>query len=332
MASFKGCDTLAIMQSIIDANPIVVSVIILTKNGVKYLRSLLEELYNQRGVGQAEVIIIDSGSSDGSLDVIADFPDVILHKILSADFGHGKTRNLGARLARGEYLAYLPQDATPAGPDWLANLLRPFDNARVVGVYGRQIARADASSMESFFLSLTYHDRMEIKALSEGEGASLARCFFSTVSGAIRASTWKKHPFREDIIMSEDQAWASEVMRCGDAIAYEPGAKVLHSHQYSIAAIFRRNFDSGYSMRQIFLGVTGITPEGALANLASEVIFVARHGSVLDWLRLVPYEIARHSGFWLGLRADRLPVGLNRLCSDLKYFWDQGDCPKGTRR
>lgn len=324
--------TFAIMQSIIDENPIAVSIIILTKNGGKYLRSLLEGLYKQRGIGRAEVIIIDSGSSDDSLDVIAGFPDAILHQILPAEFGHGRTRNLGARLARGEYLVYLPQDATPANPDWLAKLLRPFDDARVVGVYGRQIARADASAMESYFLSRTYHDQAETKVLGREEDASLARCFFSTVSGAIRAATWKQHPFREDIIMSEDQAWASEVMRCGHAIAYAPGAEVLHSHQYSIASIFRRNFDSGYSIWQIFSGVTGIAPRRALANLAGEVAFAARRGSVIDWLRLVPYEMARHAGFWLGLRADRLPVGLSRLCSDLKYFWDRGNGTQEVRR
>lgn len=311
---------------------ILASIIILTKNGERYLRSLLEALYCQKGIERAEVIVIDSGSSDDTLAIVRAFPGVRLVEIPPGEFGHGKTRNLGARLARGEFLIYLPQDATPVGSDWLASLLHAFSDATVVGGYGRQVARADASAMESFFLSRTYHDQAELKVLGQGEGASLARCFFSTVSGAIRASAWKQHPFREDIIMSEDQAWASEVMRCGHAIAYAPGAEVLHSHQYSIASIFRRNFDSGYSIWQIFSGVTGITPWRALENLAGEVVFVAGRGSVIDWLRLVPYEIARHAGFWLGLRADRLPVGLNRLCSDLKYFWDRGSRTREVRR
>ena len=215
------------------------------------------------------------------------------------------------------------------GTDWLANLLRPFDRLEVAGVFGRQVARADACPMESFFLSRTYHERPEIKVLSAGREVSLARCFFSTVSGAIRASAWARHAFREDIIMSEDQAWASEVMRGGHAIAYEPTARVLHSHRYGIADVFRRNFDSGYSVWQIFRGATGIRLSAALADLVREAAFVARRGSPVDWLMLLPYELARHAGFWLGLRADRLPVRWNRVCSNLKYFWDRREATRG---
>lgn len=300
-----------------------VSIIILTKNGEQYFRSLLEGLYCQKGIDRAEVIVIDSGSSDNTLRIVEDFPAIRLVEIPPHEFGHGKTRNLGARLAQGEYLVYLPQDAMPMGTEWLANLLRPFDNPEVAGVFGRQVARADASSMERFFLSRTYHERPEVRELSEGEEVSLAGCFFSTVSGAIRASTWVRHAFREDIIMSEDQAWASEVMREGHSIAYEPNAKVLHSHQYGVAEIFRRNFDSAYSILQIFGGATGIKPTTALVNLASEAIFVARRGSAMDWLMFLPYEMARHAGFLLGLRANRLPGRLTRACSNLKYFWEQ---------
>jgi len=309
-----------------------VSIIILTKNGDSYFHSLLEGLYCQKGIDRAEVIVIDSGSLDNTLRIVEDFPAIRLVEIPSHEFGHGKTRNLGARLAQGEYLVYLPQDAVPMGTEWLANLLRPFANPEVVGVFGRQVARADASSMEKFFLSRTYHERPEVKELREGEEVSLGKSFFSTVSGAIRASTLARYAFREDIIMSEDQAWASEVMRDGHSIAYEPNAEVLHSHQYGITDIFRRNFDSGYSIWQIFRGVTGIKPTAVLANLAGEAIFVARRGSAMDWLMFLPYEMARHAGFWLGLRADRLPGRLNRVCSNLKYFWEQRAGAKGPHQ
>jgi len=309
---------------------ILVSIIILTKNGEKYFRSLLEGLYCQQGIDRAEVIVIDSGSLDNTLRIAGDFPEIRLVEIPPHEFGHGKTRNLGARLARGEYLVYLPQDATPVGSDWLANLLRPFDDAAVAGVYARQVARADASPMERFFLSRTYHEQPQVKMLGEAEEATLARCFFSTVSGAIRAAVWKPHPFREDIIMSEDQAWALDAMRAGHRIAYEPGAEVLHSHQYGIGGIFRRNFDSGYSIWQIFRGVTGISLMAVLGNLAGEAAFVARRGSVMDWLKFLPYEIARHAGFILGRRAERLPVGLSRACSSLKYFWERPQQAAGS--
>lgn len=299
-----------------------VSIIILVKNGERYLRSLLDAIRGQRLAGQFEVLVIDSGSSDGSLRIVADYPDIRLYEIPPGEFGHGRTRNLGARLARGRYLVFIPQDATPLGDDWLEVLLRPFADPSVAGVYARQIPRDEASAMESFFLFDRYAPQAETRSLRAGEEATLERCFFSTVSGAVRAAVWKNHPFREDIIMSEDQAWASEVMKAGHSIAYEPGSCVLHSHQYGIPEVFRRNFDSGYSVRQIYDGRTGIPLRRALARLLREAAFVARTGRATDWLLFLPYEAARHLGFMLGLYAENLPLSMRRKFSSLRYFWE----------
>ncbi|MBI1283656.1 MAG: glycosyltransferase [Thiobacillus sp.] len=306
-----------------DHHQIFASVIILTKNGERYLRSLLDGLLAQNLAEQFEIILIDSGSTDGTLKIVADYPAVRLFEIQPDEFGHGKTRNLGSRLAGGEFLVYIPQDATPVGHDWLDTLLRPFENPSVAGVYARQIPRTDASAMEKFFLLDAYRPNPEIRSLAHGDEISLARCFFSTVSGAVRASMSSSHPFREDIIMSEDQAWASEVMRAGFSIAYEPRACVLHSHQYGVVEIFRRNFDSGYSIHQIFAGKTGIPLFHALKKLAKEAVFILHNGGGADLLRFLPYEIARHTGFLLGLRAEKLPVSVRKACGNLRYFWEQ---------
>ena len=301
---------------------ILVSIIILTKNGERYLRSLLDGLCSQSMFERAEIIVIDSGSSDDTLKIASEYP-VALTVIPPEEFGHGRTRNLGARLACGTFLVYLPQDATPVGPDWLGALLRPFDDPAVAGVYCRQVPRPDASAMEKFFLQGAYAQQLEMRTLAKRADASLAKCFFSTVGGAIRALAWKEHPFREDLIMSEDQAWSRDVMLAGRAIAYQPAAELLHSHQYGIADIFRRNFDSGFSIRQIFSGRTGISAAQGLANLARESVFVLRTGRLTDILRFPFYECARHLGFWMGMHAELLPVGMRKACGNLAYYWDQ---------
>jgi rhamnosyltransferase len=303
--------------------PTLVSIILLTKNGEQYLRSLLAGLLSQTLIDLAEVIVIDSGSSDKTLSIIGEFPAVQLFQIPEEEFGHGKTRNFGASIARGEFLVYVPQDATPIDCDWLEKLLLPFADSRVVGTFGRQIPRVDASAMERFFLLNTYHDKSLVKFLDDGDEVSLARCFFSTVSGAIRASVWADHPFREDIIMSEDQAWAKDVMLLGRGIAYESSARVLHSHQYTIGGVFRRNFDSGYSISQIFGGITGVTRSSVFSMLVKEAGFVFRRRKLGDMLKFLPYEVARHFGFWLGLRGDRLPIRVSSACSNLRYFWSR---------
>ncbi len=301
---------------------ILVSIIVLTKNGEKYIRSLLDGLYRQRKIECAEVIVIDSGSTDGTLEIVSAYP-VALTRIPPEEFGHGRTRNLGARLARGKFLMYLPQDATPVGPDWLDTLLLPFEDPAVAGVYCRQVPRSDASAMEQFFLLNTYHQRYEIKTIGNHEDISLARCFFSTVGGVIRASSWRDHAFDENVIMSEDQAWSKEILLAGHAIVYQPGAELLHSHQYGIAGIFRRNFDSGYSIHQIFSGNTGISAIQSLSRLAHEAVFVLRTGRLADIFRFPFYECARHLGFWIGMHAEMLPISLRKACGNLDYYWDR---------
>ena len=305
-----------------DKPHVLASVIILTKNGEAYLRALLGALAAQKLESGFETVVIDSGSTDCTLDIVSEFPSVRLHAIPPEEFGHGKTRNLGARLAQGEILVYIPQDATPVGDDWLEKLLRPFASHAVAGVYARQLPRAEANAMEKFFLGEAYPASPAIRSLAPGELPMLANCFFSTVSGAVRASVRAQHPFREDIIMSEDQAWAADVLRSGHVLAYAPDACVLHSHPYSVADVFRRNFDSGYSIRQIFDGRTGIPASRALLRLAKAAGHVLRTGSVCDRLRFLPYEAARHAGFLLGVHAERLPLFLRKRFSSLRYFWE----------
>ncbi len=301
---------------------ILVSIIILTKNGEEYLRSLLDGLRCQSLFERSEVIMIDSGSTDATLKIISEYP-VALTQIPPEEFGHGSTRNLGARLARGKFLLYLPQDATPVGSDWLAALLRPFEDPAVAGVYCRQAPRPDASAMEKYFLLHSYPERYEVRTPAKRDEVSFARCFFSTVGGAIRATLWREHPFREDVIMCEDQAWSKEVMLAGHSIVYQPAAQLLHSHQYGIAGVFRRNFDNGYAIHQIYARKTGIPVAQALARVAKEAVFVLSAGRPADILRFPFYECARHLGFWMGMHADLLPVGLRRACGNLDYFWDR---------
>ena len=57
--------------------------------------------------------------------------------------------------------------------------------------------------------------------------------------------------------------------------------------------------------------------------LVAEFAHVLRVGPPSEVLRFFPYELARHAGFMLGLRAHLLPHRVRRACSDLKYFWDQ---------
>ena len=102
------------------------SVVILTYNGEQHIDEILASLTTQRFDGTYEILVIDSGSTDSTLDLIAKYPSVRLVQIPNSEFGHGKTRNLGAHLAKGRIVAYLTHDATPASNRWLHEITAPF--------------------------------------------------------------------------------------------------------------------------------------------------------------------------------------------------------------
>src|SRR5688572_28774469 len=117
-----------------------VSLIIRCFNEERHIGTLLEEVFRQT-VRDLQVIVVDSGSTDGTLDIVSRFP-VRLVRVSPADFTFGYSLNQGCRLATGSYLAFASAHVVPCGRDWLQRLIEPFADPRVALVYGRQIGDA----------------------------------------------------------------------------------------------------------------------------------------------------------------------------------------------
>ena len=138
-----------------------ISIVILMKNGAQYLHNLVKALSRQVTQEDIEVVVVDSGSTDGSVKLLRDLCDLHgvrleLASVAPADFGHGRTRNHAIDMASGDIIAILSQDALPVSDHWLADLVRPFEDEAVAGVFGRQIARQSTRPCESLFYELTY--------------------------------------------------------------------------------------------------------------------------------------------------------------------------------
>src|SRR5579872_3717694 len=150
-----------------------ISIIIPTRNGGAVFGETLRAVLAQRIEGAFEVIIIDSASSDGTAEaaerLLAD-PDANAQsipgrivRIPAHEFGHGRTRNLGARLATGALVVFLSQDATPMGDSWLARFVRAFADPGAVAAFCRQVARPEASLPERFILETAYPPRPSVR-------------------------------------------------------------------------------------------------------------------------------------------------------------------------
>lgn len=277
------------------------SVLIPTRNPGPQICDVLGAIFDQRVDFEFEVIIVDSTSREGDVERMRAFP-LELHQIAPAEFGHGRTRNLLGSKARGDVLLYLSQDAQPVGTEWMATLVRPFDDPRVAGVYAQQIPRPDADPLIRFFLAHTYNNEPARRRIHTGATVRIDQIFFSNVSSAIRRDVWQRYPFRDDLIMSEDQYWAYDVLCAGYEVVYEPAARVFHSHNYSLRTLFRRNWDSGASLRGLIAdSPAGIARRG-LGYVLGQASYLVSSGRP-HWLPyMLVYEATKALGFSMGMR------------------------------
>ncbi|BAZ09909.1 glycosyl transferase family protein [Calothrix sp. NIES-4071] len=233
---------------------ILVSVIIPTKNGEEFLDEVLQATLSQQTDFDYEVIVIDSGSKDNSLEIIKKY-DVKLIEIHPSEFNHGATRNFGIANSQGDFIAFLTQDATPANNQWLQNIVAPMrEREEIAGVFGQHLPRKDcdpivALNLKRHFDSFSLHRTcwQKDEGYQEKQGVYI---FFSNNNSCIRRSVWEKIPFQR-VEMSEDQWWAKDIIENGYVKCYEPDALVYHSHTYTPLQWMKRQFDEYKAYKKI---------------------------------------------------------------------------------
>jgi rhamnosyltransferase len=221
-----------------------ISIIIPTKNGAKDIGACLGAVYSQRDVGQVEVLVIDSGSTDKTLEIVRRYP-VRLEQIPAETFHHARTRNYAARLAKGEILVFLSQDAIPASNLWLAALVRDFKEPSVGAVYGRQLPKPESGLERRSAFAALYGEGRIVKMPMDGAGLGHKYYHFSNANSAIRRSVWAATLFPDDLKVFEDVGIAKRILDSGWSIVYEPEAAVYHSHDFPLKILLRRYFDIG---------------------------------------------------------------------------------------
>jgi len=303
----------------------VISVLIPVKDGGEDLRRCLEGIAAQRVDEEVEVIVVDSGSTDGSVE-LARSAGARVHEIPPSQFNHGSTRNLAAGLAGGDVLVFTSQDAYAPEETWLAALVAPLaEDGSLAGAYGRQIAHLEATPPERFFMDFLYGERARTQRAAGVHELSMETTLFSNVNSAIRAELLERFPFVDDIIMSEDQEWSRRVLLDGYALSYVPEAAVRHSHPYTLGQAFRRFFDSGVSADRAYLAgakpSSAVLRRQALRYVREELRWLWTTGH-RRWIAYsAAYEAAKFAGLQLGIRHARLPYAVKMRLSALPEYW-----------
>ncbi len=286
-------------------NKVAVSIVIPAKNEEHHIGECLDAVYRQATDFPYEVIVIDSGSTDHTVDIVRQFKAVRLLEIPAASFGHGKTRNLGATIASGADVVFLNADAIPANSRWLSSLMNGLHHEKRAGIFSRHLPKKECYLYMSRDLAQSMPETPSVR----NQTNTLDFMIFSTVSGAVRRSIWQEFPFADDIIIAEDQQWAKKVLEQGYTIAYEPASQVYHSHNYSPRQLFLIKQQVGFATSPFknrfsalvygFILVMG----GILFKLAGDAAFIFfKNREALPFRRrLKEFKIAiyaRVAGFW----------------------------------
>lgn len=279
------------------------TVVIPTYNGELYIAQILDALRTQEFDGTFEVLVIDSGSTDRTLQIVRGRDDVRLHEIPNEEFGHGKTRNLAASLANGTYVAYLTHDAIPASPRWLHEIVAPLrdEKSDVVAVMGKQIPRAGCFPLLKYeiqgvfagfgpdFGTTVFYDH----GFGGDQGTLDALSFYSDVNSATkRKFLLNVIPYR-DVPYSEDMMFGEDLIKAGYRKAYAPRAAVIHSNDLTLDEYRKRMFDETVGLRRIGKKIEPISKLGGLG--------LAARGIVRDSIRILrdPEFGRKRKLYWL---------------------------------
>ena len=299
-----------------------ISVVIPVLNGAEYLEEVLDAVWRQQLDEEFEVLVIDSGSTDGSLEIVRSFPAVRLIEIDKSAFGHGRTRNMGVRETTGNLIAFLTQDATPASAHWLAAYRAAFELEPNIGAaFGPHLPRKGVSPLMARLLIDHFNSfSADGKPVVQHSGDTT---YLSNSNSCIARAAWQQTPFR-DIAYSEDQAFGADILANGWSKVYAPDAAAWHSHDYGTVETFKRYFDEYRGLSDSVGEKTEASAGKALGvvteSVGKDAVFLKQQGfpplQRAAWTARSAFYHAGRVGFGgLGARADKMPPRVRQALS-----------------
>jgi rhamnosyltransferase len=285
-----------------------VSIIIRSYNEGWALRDTLPALAAQE-YRNWELIVIDSGSTDGSVELIRKGNPRHFVQIEARDYNPSRVMNHAMRLASSEFGIFLNADATPQGKHWLRPLVTALQNSRTAAVYGRQIPR-------SFCEAVFAHDYE--RCFGPARESGKWEHFFSMVSSGIRKDIWSRRGFLEKMQYSEDDEYTRWCRGQGYDIVYCPASVVMHSHNYTAAQAYKRSYGEARALAAVWTHDPGQINWGRtvflgwLNDVRRDFLFCRRnrrlrefgHAAHIRWVQ----RTARLAGFRDGWEFYRRPV------------------------
>lgn len=220
-----------------------VSVVIRTYNEEKYLCDLLKGIRGQSLEGhELEVVIVDSGSTDATLEIAESFKTRIVH-IKKSEFTFGRSLNIGCDAATGDALVFVSGHCLPVNEHWIANLVKPLASGEASYSYGKQVGWGASSKYSECQLFKKYYP--DVSRIQDKE------FFCNNANSALLKAAWKTFPFDEELTGLEDMDLGLRLIRHGHKLAYVAEAPVYHIHEETWPRVKTRYEREAIALQQI---------------------------------------------------------------------------------
>lgn len=219
-----------------------ISIVILTKNAGPAFRDTLDKIYAQKLNGEFELVIVDSGSTDGTIEMVKRYP-ARFYTISPEEFNFGRTRDYGFSLARGEFIATISQDVVPCDDRWLERMTANFAE-------DENIAATQGTTKLPLNADVFYWEKKESYYYTSDVLKWFDQCPFnlSFVNCAVRKSFWQNHHMGS-IPFSEDKVFCKSIYEAGKKVEVVRDAACYHGHQYSFRSLIVRLLGEGVGWR-----------------------------------------------------------------------------------
>ncbi|WP_412478027.1 MBL fold metallo-hydrolase [Azonexus sp. IMCC34839] len=222
---------LLLRPTVLSFDKVRISYVIRTLNESRHLGELLQGISEQQTMGlDHEVVLVDSGSTDGTLE-IAERHGCHVHQITREQFSFGRSLNIGCEAARGDVIIIVSGHCIPIDNSWAQKLCQPILDGVADYTYGRQHPGANSAWSEG---------RIFAKYFGESSMIPQDGYFCNNANAAISRKSWEALRFNEELTGLEDMNMAQRLIQAGGRVAYVAEAGVLHLHEESWRQVRRR--------------------------------------------------------------------------------------------
>lgn len=258
-----------------------ISIVYLTKNGGATFEKSLRSVLGQKIANEYEVICVDSGSTDSTLDTIQSY-SAQLYQISPQAFSFGPARDYAFSKANGEIIVTLSQDVVPVDENWLYFLTQPFCSSDVSAVQGKDVRPEDSTTFfweRKGFFYFTQETKRWLRLYGLG---------LSCTNMAIRKSVWNRYRFG-NTPMSEDKALQLKLVKAGLKIVYSERAIASHGHTYTLASLIRRCENEGLGWRYAGVSYSAGEMVWDIVSLIKYLVLIwgVASGGVRSWAEVL---------------------------------------------